>query len=86
MKIIHISDTHGCHRCLPELPEADIIVHSGDFTTAGSEREAIDFLNWFATCPIGIRFSSAEHDDCLYEANIEVLTPMYIIFAIQALK
>lgn len=26
MKIIHISDTHGCHRWLPELPEADIIV------------------------------------------------------------
>lgn len=62
MKIIHISDTHGCHRCLPELPEADIIVHSGDFTTAGSELEA----SWkrsisstgFATCPIGLRFSS----------------------------
>ena len=40
MKIIHISDTHGYHRWLTELPEADIIVHSGDFTMAGSEQEA----------------------------------------------
>ena len=46
-KIIHLSDTHGCHRRLTDLPEADIVVHSGDFTMNGSEQEAIDFLNWF---------------------------------------
>ena len=38
MKILHISDTHGCHRRLHDLPQADIVVHSGDFTMNGSEQ------------------------------------------------
>ena len=31
--ILHVSDTHGAHRRLGELSEADVLVHSGDFTT-----------------------------------------------------
>ena len=34
MKILHLSDTHSQHKELTDLPEADIIVHSGDFTFA----------------------------------------------------
>lgn len=30
MNILHLSDTHGAHRSLVSLPEADVIVHSGD--------------------------------------------------------
>lgn len=74
MKIIHISDTHGCHRCLSALPEADIIVHSGDFTMAVSEQEALDFLNWFCDLPYRHKvFICGNHDDCLYGANIDGL-------------
>lgn len=47
MRILHISDTHRKHRELPPLPNADIIIHSDDFTFAGSENEAYDFINWF---------------------------------------
>ncbi len=43
MRILHISDTHGCHRRLKNLPEADVIVHSGDITMTGGADEAIDF-------------------------------------------
>lgn len=32
MNILHLSDTHGAHRSLGRLPEADVIVHSGDIT------------------------------------------------------
>ena len=32
MNILHLSDTHGAHRSLCNLPEADVIVHSGDIT------------------------------------------------------
>ena len=39
MKILHISDTHGCHHRMRDLPEADMIVHSGDFTMNGSPHE-----------------------------------------------
>ena len=74
MKIIHISDTHNCHHLLKELPEAEVIVHSGDFTMNGSEQEAIDFINWFCDLPFPHKiFISGNHDECLYRANIEGL-------------
>ncbi|MCM1333084.1 MAG: metallophosphatase domain-containing protein [Bacteroides sp.] len=76
MKIIHISDTHGCHRRLTDLPGADVVVHSGDFTMNGSEPEVLDFLNWFCDLPYAHKiFICGNHDDCLYEANIEGLDP-----------
>ena len=39
MTILHLSDTHGRHRRLTQLPDADILVHSGDFTMNGSKQE-----------------------------------------------
>ena len=74
MKILHLSDTHGCHRQLKELPEADVLIHSGDFTMAGSETEAIDFMNWLCDLPYNHKiFICGNHDECLYGANIEGL-------------
>lgn len=74
MKILHLSDTHGCHRRLRDLPEADVVVHSGDFTMNGSEAEAIDFMNWFCDLPYRHKiFICGNHDDCLYGANIDGL-------------
>lgn len=74
MTILHLSDTHGYHRRLKDLPNADVIVHSGDFCMAGTENEAIDFLNWFCDlrCDHKI-FICGNHDDCLYGANIDGL-------------
>ena len=74
MKILHISDTHGCHRRLHDLPQADIVVHSGDFTMNGSEQEALDFMNWFCDLPYPQKiFICGNHDDCLYGATIDGL-------------
>lgn len=74
MKILHISDTHGCHRRLHDLPQADIIVHSGDFTMNGSEQEALDFMNWFCDLPYLQKiFICGNHDDCLYGATFDGL-------------
>lgn len=76
MKILHLSDTHGCHRRLCDLPDADIIVHSGDFTMSGSQQEAIDFMNWFSEQPYSHKiFICGNHDECLFNANIEGLNP-----------
>ncbi len=47
MHILHLSDTHGHHRALTDLPKADIIVHSGDIGFAGTESEFTDFIDWF---------------------------------------
>lgn len=74
MTILHFSDTHGCHRRLRDLPEADVVIHSGDFTMNGSEAEAIDFMNWFCDLPYRYKiFICGNHDDCLYEASIDGL-------------
>lgn len=70
MKILHLSDTHGKHLELPPLPDADIVIHSGDFTFAGSEEEAYDFMNWF--CGLAYRhkiFIAGNHDMCMYGAE-----------------
>ena len=70
MRILHISDTHGKHHELPLLPDADIIVHSGDFTFAGSEAEAYDFINWFCDLPYQHKiFIAGNHDMCMYGAE-----------------
>ena len=72
--ILHLSDTHSQHRRITQLPDADILVHSGDFTMNGSEQEAIDFMNWFCDLPYSHKiFICGNHDACLYGAQIDGL-------------
>ncbi|MDR2469355.1 MAG: metallophosphatase domain-containing protein [Tannerella sp.] len=74
MKILHLSDTHGKHHLLKNLPKTDIIVHSGDVSEDGTESEVLDFLNWF--CALDYRykfFVAGNHDFCLEGEQIEGL-------------
>lgn len=74
MRLLHFSDTHGRHRALETLPDADIVVHSGDFTCAGTEQEAIDFMDWFCDLPYRHKiFIAGNHDGCLFDTRIEGL-------------
>lgn len=73
-RILHISDTHGLHRQLENLPEADVIVHSGDITSEGTEEEVIDFITWFEQLPYRYKiFIAGNHDLCLLGAQLEGL-------------
>lgn len=47
-KIVAISDTH-LH--FPEIPDGDILIHSGDFSFLGTEKDCIDFNAWLGTLP-----------------------------------
>lgn len=47
MKILFISDTHGQHRKLKNLPSADFLIHAGDVSKRGEDHEIEDFINWF---------------------------------------
>lgn len=49
MKFAIISDTHCLHRKLI-LPDSDVLIHCGDFTSRGKMTETINFLNWFEDC------------------------------------
>ena len=41
-----ISDTHNQHWKLPALPPGDILLHAGNFTCGGSQKEILDFNCW----------------------------------------
>lgn len=66
MRILHLSDTHGCHHRLKDLPEADVIVHSGDEQLLAKITEIHPHLHLFGhihaqhgiTTQHGIIFSS----------------------------
>ena len=74
MLILHLSDTHSKHHELRNLPHADIIIHSGDISFAGSENEVMDFIEWFGGLPYKYKiFIAGNHDFCLFEANIDGL-------------
>ena len=75
MRIIQISDTHGKHYLLKNLPEGDVLIHCGDFSDNGTEEEVLDFLNWFIEFPHPHKiFVTGNHDLCLWDAeNIEDL-------------
>lgn len=74
MKILHLSDTHGAHGNLTDLPKADLIIHSGDVGMTGTEKEIIDFLNWFLDLPYRYKiFVPGNHDHCLFGSEISGL-------------
>lgn len=75
MKLLHLSDKHGLHRKIKDLPVADVLVHSGDISNSGTEEEVLDFLNWLIELPYQHKiFVTGNHDLCLWDAeNIEDL-------------
>ena len=74
MKILHLSDTHGRHRELTDMPPADVLVHSGDFTLAGGDMEALDFIEWLCDLPYKHKiFIAGNHDDNMLDASLEGL-------------
>lgn len=50
MKTILISDTHNQHNGL-DIPDGDMIMHGGDFTSRGTKKEVEDFFAWFSELP-----------------------------------
>lgn len=70
MKITHLSDTHNAHRKIKSLPKADIIIHSGDVSFAGSTDEIVDFIEWFVDLDYEYKiFIAGNHDSCLEEGK-----------------
>lgn len=87
-----MSDTHGMHRQLKHLPEADLLIHAGDFSTFGNESEAIDFLEWFVDLPYKHKvFICGNHDIALRDGTVSGLPsvchyPNYSIVEIEGVK
>jgi len=47
MRIVIISDTHGEHWYLKDIPASDVLIHCGDITPLGKEHSVREFLKWF---------------------------------------
>ena len=74
MKIVFISDTHGQHRKLKNLPEADMIIHGGDLSKMGRDHEVQDFINWFSKLNYTYRiFIAGNHDFHLEDFSQEFI-------------
>jgi Icc-related predicted phosphoesterase len=48
MRLICISDTHSRHNEMGHpLPKGDVLIHAGDLSNKGSERDVTDFIHWY---------------------------------------
>eukprot|EP00466_Bigelowiella_natans_P010136 jgi/Bigna1/144775/aug1.91_g19483 len=50
LRIVAISDTHNMHKKL-KIPSGDVLIHCGDFTNKGTEKETEAFGRWLASLP-----------------------------------
>ena len=50
LRFVCLSDTHGKHDGV-DLPEGDVLLHTGDFTMTGRTNEIEDFNHWLGTLP-----------------------------------
>lgn len=69
MRILFLSDTHGQHRKLKDLPKADLIIHGGDLTRMGKDHEAEDFMRWFSALDYPHKIFIAGNHDFFFEGE-----------------
>lgn len=50
MRLVIISDTHSMHNDI-KVPEGDFLIHCGDFSGAGTERDLRSFAKWMEAQP-----------------------------------
>lgn len=68
MRIIALSDSHGSHFGI-KVPNGDVLVHCGDFSSHGGMRDTVDFMNWFGTHPHPHKLFCAGNHDRLCEQD-----------------
>ncbi len=68
MRIVCLSDTHNHHdRVL--VPDGDLVVHCGDSTRRGTEKEIRRFAKWFAALPHRHKIVISGNHDFDFERN-----------------
>lgn len=49
--IVAMGDTHGKHYLVPDIPDGDVLIHSGDFSRHGSRDDVHEFAEWLVSLP-----------------------------------
>ena len=70
LRLVLLSDTHGRHDDL-DVPDGDILVHAGDFTKSGTEREVASFGAFLKRMPHAAKCIVAGNHDFLFERQPE---------------
>jgi Icc-related predicted phosphoesterase len=70
MNILFISDTHGLHHHIQNLPPADMIIHAGDVSAKGRDYEVEDFLQWFGDLNYKYKVFIAGNHDFWFEDKL----------------
>jgi len=63
LKVVLLSDTHGRHRNLTDVPDGDILVFAGDMSYFGRWDQVVDFNNWLGELPHRHKFVVAGNHD-----------------------
>lgn len=67
MRIVCISDTH-LHQDF-SIPPGDVLIHAGDGTSVGTQKEVTRWLNWIAAQPHRKKIVVAGNHDFLFERD-----------------
>ena len=68
MRVVVLSDTHNFHERL-NIPEGDVLIHAGDFTSIGKTSEIIAFNHWMRDLPHRHKLVCAGNHDILLETE-----------------
>jgi len=70
MRLVIISDTHGQHDQIKDMPEGDILIHAGDFMNSGTDLlEITSFNRWLGEQRFKHRVVCAGNHDKLFESD-----------------
>ena len=78
MRLVCVSDTHNQHAALNDtLPPGDVLIHAGDYSDVGQERDTVRFCAWLRE--VRPRFKhvvviAGNHDNSLDRANYRALS------------
>lgn len=74
MKIVCLSDTHT--RTDFQIPDGDILIHSGDATFTGNYKEVYEFSGWYSSLPHRYKIFTAGNHDWGFQKQPEVFRSM----------
>ena len=66
MKIVLVSDTHGVHDSI-RIPHGDLLIHAGDLSPSGTDREIAAAANWLGSLPHRYKIAIAGNHDWLFQ-------------------
>ena len=72
MKLVCISDTHSLHRCIPDIPDGDVLIHAGDCLGQGTLENVRDFNDWLGTLPHRHKIVVAGNHDWAFQETPEL--------------